>query len=327
MSEPKGLIQLINPINKEQEKAKFLFDPLYNPQFLYDQHLTQKDLEKFGVVSNTYIKQATQILKTVMTTYGSESVFLETVEGLVLSREQIAEATQKYLELNAIDQSVRVRFSAQAISQASMKGNVLTFRMPAAQREKRIQGTLNHEIGTHYFRTVNNEHQPWNGHMHEYGFHPHHETEEGLAVLHSHLELKHPYLWFAALYYVLVYEASRLSFSELNQFLKTYVDDKERRWNMCVRVKRGIHDTSVPGAFSKDQVYLRGVMHVLKWLEQHEYDPRQLYIGKIATEDLEKAQAQANTTWKIQLPAFLQTPEQLHMYKEEIKRIRKENGL
>lgn len=327
MSEPKGLIQLVNPLNKEQEKTKFLFDPLYNPQFVYDQQLYTKDIEKFGSVSNKYLKQATQILKTVIAGFGSESAFLDEVEGGLLTREQIAEITQKYLEKNGIDQNVRVRFSAQAVSQASMKGNVLTFRLPAAQREKRIEGTLHHEIGTHYFRTLNNEHQPWNGHVHEFGFHPHHETEEGIAVLHSHLELKKPYLWFAALYYVLVYEASRLSFSQLNQFLKTYVDDKERRWNMCVRVKRGVKDTSVPGAFSKDQIYFRGVMHILEWLEQHEYDPRPLYIGKIASQDLEKAIAQSNPTWVMKLPAFLQTSEQLQMYKEEIKRIRKENGL
>ncbi len=327
MSEPKGLVQLINPLNKEQEKTKFLFDPLYNPQFMYDPQLSTMDVEKFGVVSNKYIKQATHILKTVMAKYGGESSFLDEVEGGLLTREQIAERTQKYLELNGIDQQVRVRFSAQAVSQASMKGNVLMFRLPAAQREKRIEGTLHHEIGTHYFRTVNNEHQPWKGHLHEFGFHPHYETEEGIAVLHSHLELQNPYLWFAALYYVLVYEANRLSFSQLNQFLKTYVDDKDRRWNMCVRVKRGIKDTSVSGAFSKDQIYFRGVMHMLEWLEQHDYDPRPLYIGKIATQDLEKAVAQSNPTWTVRLPAFLQTPEQLHVYKEEIKRIRKENGL
>lgn len=327
MSESKNIIQLVNPMNKEQEKAKFLFDPLYNPQFLYDQHLLHENKEKFGSVSQKYLKQAMHIIKTVIGIYGSESVFLDTVEGPLLSREVVLETTQRYLEQNGIDQQVRVRFSSQAISPASMKRNVLTFRMPIAQREKRMNGTLHHEIGTHYFRSLNDAHQPWNGQSKKFEFHPHYETEEGLAVLHSHLEVKNSYLWFAGLYYVLVYEASRLSFSQLNQFLKTYVDDKERRWNMCVRVKRGVGDTSVPGAFSKDQIYLRGVMHMLDWLEQHEYDPRPLYIGKVATEDLAKAQAQSNAAWNLQLPSFLQTPEQLQLYKEEIKRIKKENEL
>jgi len=327
MSIAKGIIQLVNPLNKDQEKIKFLFDPQYNPQFVYDQHLTARDKEKFGPVSQKYIKHALHILSTVIKIYGSESVFLDQVEGPLLSSEQASEATQKYLEKNGIDQQVRVRFSTNAISAASMKGNLLTFRMPITQREKRMSGTLHHELGTHFFRSMNDANQPWHAKPTLFEFHPYYETEEGLAVLHSHIDLQKPYLWFAALYYVLVFEASRLSFADLNQFLKAYVDDKERRWNMCVRVKRGVTDTSVPGAFSKDQMYLRGVMHMLEWLEHHDYDPRPLYIGKIATDDVHKAQTHANATWKMRLPLFLQSDEAVKRYKLGIIRIRKENGL
>ena len=49
-------------------------------------------------------------------------------------------------------------------------------------------------------------------------------------------------------------QASRLSFRELFEELQDYIDDPQRRWEECLRVKRGLHDTSLPGAFCKDQV-------------------------------------------------------------------------
>ena len=54
---------------------------------------------------------------------------------------------------------------------------------------------------------------------------------------------------------VSVAQATRLSFRELYQELEEYIDDPQRRWEECLRVKRGLCDTSQPGAFCKDQVW------------------------------------------------------------------------
>lgn len=325
MNNQRPVIELVNPLNKELEKKKFMFDPLYNPQFVYAKGLREEDLLKYGPISDTYLPQAKHILDTVIKKWGTESVFLDESDGPTLTREKITEITQRYLEQNSIDTIVRVRFSARAVSPASMNEHVLTFRLPPSQRERHMIGTLHHEIGTHFFRRYNDEHQPWYRQRLACKLHPHYETEEGLAVLHAHLHLDHPYLWFAALYYHLVYWATKMTFVELNEELKKYVDDKERRWNMCLRVKRGVGDTSIPGAFSKDQTYLRGTINMLEWLENHEYDPRPLYMGKIAAEDLKQAQSIANTSWNIKLPLFLQQFDAT--YVARIKLIKKENGL
>ncbi len=54
------------------------------------------------------------------------------------------------------------------------------------------------------------------------------------------------------------------------------------------------------------------------WMKHNEYDPRRLYIGKIATQDLEKAW-NTNPAYEPLLPAFLQGD--LMAYKEHIKHI------
>lgn len=318
-------LSMMNPLNRDQEKKKFFFDALYNPQFTYERPIRQEDRDKYGKVSDTYLPQAKHILDTVIKTWGNESTFLLEVEGKILTREQSTESTRKYLEENGIENMITLRYSSRAVSPASINANILTFRLPVNHREKKFLGVLHHEVGTHFFRSMNDERQPWRKQREKYSLSPYYDTEEGLAVLHSHMTVEKPLLWFAALYYYLVYCAERMTFSELYQEAKKYVDNDDRRWNMCVRVKRGISDTSIPGAFSKDQVYLRGVIKMLDWLDKHHYDPRPLYVGKIAVKDLHKARVLKNPTWTVRLPAFLENFGD--DYVAAIKKIRKENKL
>ena len=43
-----------------------------------------------------------------------------------------------------------------------------------------------------------------------------------------------------------------MSFVELYQDLEKYIDDPEDRWKQCVRVKRGLQDTSLHQGMYKD---------------------------------------------------------------------------
>jgi hypothetical protein len=112
------------------------------------------------------------------------------------------------------------------------------------------------------------------------------ETEEGLAVIHQLLSFPDKYAWITALYYYASWYGNTHSFSELDKELQQFLSDQDRRWKMCLRVKRGIKDTSQPGAFSRNQLYFSGFVKVLRWLAAHEYDPTRLFIGKIAVEDI-----------------------------------------
>lgn len=319
----RSAIQRLNPTNKAEEKRRFFFDVQYNPQFTYEKPIPSDELSKYGEVSAEYLKTARAILDAVIAKWKSEAAFLEEVEGQAVTKEQFTTTVRQYLKKYNMEQQVRISFSTNFVSPTSMQGNEMRVRLPISHREKRILGTLDHEIGTHYFRRLNEDKQPWASKREAFGFGSYLETEEGLAILHAHLSLPSPMLWFSALFYYAVYQASRMSFAELFADLRQYVNDKERRWNMCVRAKRGMTDTSQPGAIAKDQVYLRGTIKVLAWLREHEYDPRPLYWGKISLDDVEKAQ-RLQPDFQPILPDFLQD---LKSYEKQVKRIEKENFL
>lgn len=159
---------------------------------------------------------------------------------------------------------------------------------------------------------MNNSRQPWHsaeGRL-QYGLQPANPTEEGLASLHSVLFRKQPFLWRAALLYYTIHQAARMSFRQLFQDLAQYVQDEGVRWEYCVRAKRGQTDTSQPGGncgvgrmlklgqgegwllgkarlviiltgcFSKDQVYLDGILRILR--HRHTIDFQLLTsLGKV----------------------------------------------
>lgn len=105
--------------------------------------------------------------------------------------------------------------------------------------------------GTHYFRSINNLQQAWSsgGGRKRLSLKPVNPTEEGLASIHSVLFRKDPTLWRAALLYYTVYQASRMSFSQLFHKLGHFVQDPNTRWDYCVRAKRGQSDTARPGTY------------------------------------------------------------------------------
>ncbi|MBI5151694.1 MAG: DUF1704 domain-containing protein [Candidatus Pacebacteria bacterium] len=318
-------IQLLQPLNKEEEKQKFLFDKQYNPQFVYEKTMDPKMMRKYGSISDEYLPLALSILKKGVEIRGEEESFLELVEGGKIDRQQVEKNIIEYLKKYGLERKMQIHFSKRFLSPTSVTWPYINIRLPIIHRERGIIYTLHHEIGTHVFRRLNDERQPWYEKREAYHLHQPYETEEGLAVINAHIFRSHPLLWQSALYYYSVYHGSRMSFSELYKDLRQYTVSEDSRWSMCMRIKRGIQDTSVPGAFSKDQIYLRGVIKVLRWLKAHTFDPRPLYIGKIAVEDVEVAQ-HLNPQYIPLLPSFLQE-DAIEEYKKRVHFLIEENSL
>ncbi|MEO8581606.1 MAG: tyrosine/phenylalanine carboxypeptidase domain-containing protein [Patescibacteria group bacterium] len=318
-----SIITKINPVNKEEEKKKFLFDQQYNPQFKYDHEFTVQEYEKFGQISDQYLKQAKSIIDSVIKKYGSERKFLEEVEGPIITREEVESILHEYIKENKIEQHFKVTFTRNVVSRTAMDQDEMKIRLPIEYRKHAFQGILNHEIGTHYFRTLNDRLAPWHDKRGEFGMRPKTQTEEGLALIHQFISAEEPYLWITGLYYYGTWCAHTMSFAELNKELMPYIEDPERRWKLCLKIKRGMKDTSLPGGFSREQRYLSGVFEVLHYLEEHEYNPEQLYAGKIAVADVDRAR-KLTPDRKYLLPEFLQkmSPEE---YKKGIQRIKKFN--
>ncbi|XP_037693011.1 uncharacterized protein KIAA0895 homolog isoform X2 [Choloepus didactylus] len=199
----------------------------------------------------------------------------------------------------------------------------LTINVSTA-REHWLEGMLRHEIGTHYFRGINNLQQPWNSwtgrKKHE--LKPNNPTEEGLASIHSVLFRKDPFLWRAALLYYTVYQASQLSFCELFKDIGKFVKDPNTRWDYCVRAKRGWTDTSQPGCFSKDQVYLDGILQILRYRDTIDFHLLTA-LGKVSYEDVDRLKGLA-VTENMRVPHFLQDHSR---YREHLEKIMEVNEL
>ncbi len=280
-------LQKLVPTNLEEEKRKFFFDTKYNPQFEYPENIDLDEWQKHGPIDTELIPMAQSILDGIIRKWGNESTYLHGTEGRVLTRDEVENTVGNYLDANQLRHLVNVNFTPSITARTSMHKNTLNIRLPVQYREHGIIGTLNHEIGTHFLRRLNDEKQPWHKNRSEFDMRPALITEEGLAVINGQYGEEEKGLWFPALGYYAVYLAEKMSFSQLFAELRKYSDDKDRRWSLCMKVKRGIKDTSIPGSFSKNQVYLRGVMVVLRWYLANGQDLRELYYGKVAIEDLE----------------------------------------
>ncbi|XP_064205349.1 putative tyrosine carboxypeptidase MATCAP2 [Anguilla rostrata] len=318
----------VKPCNLEQEKAKFfLSDFTYNPHFEYSHPVSSAMLERYNTASNRFLTQAVRILEQALRRYSSYEKFELATGGSLLPKNRIKSYVKKYMEKEGCVGEVVVHLSEDLLSRASMTvmstRSILTINVSTA-REFWLEGLLRHEIGTHYFRGMNNGQQPWANASarHALNLRPPNPTEEGLASLHSVLHRKDPTLWRAALLYYTVHQASQLAFADLFQDLQRFVSDPNTRWDYCIRAKRGQAYTGQPGCFSKDQVYLDGVMKLLRYRETIDFQLL-MSLGKVSYEDVERLRDLAVLA-HTRLPHFLRDRDR---YARHLRRIMEVNQL
>ncbi|XP_053127113.1 microtubule-associated tyrosine carboxypeptidase 1 isoform X2 [Hemicordylus capensis] len=303
------LLVALRPVNVEEEREKFFQAPYaYNPQFEYGEPVPETVLEKYKDASDQFIYQAIGIMNAVLEKYGTYENFEATNGGKLLSKCQIWSIIRKYMQKERCSGEVVVQLTEDLLSQAVMMVEnsrpTLAINLSGA-RQFWLEGMLRHEIGTHYLRGVNNAHQPWHSPegRKQHGLSPVNPTEEGLASLHSVLFRKQPFLWRAALLYYTVVQASGMSFCELFHDLERYVKDAGVRWEYCVRAKRGQVDTSRPGCFSKDQVYLDGILRILRHRQTIDF-PLLVALGKVSYEDMDHLK-EFGVLQKARIPHFM----------------------
>ncbi|XP_033831306.1 putative tyrosine carboxypeptidase MATCAP2 [Periophthalmus magnuspinnatus] len=322
------ILAAIKPTNVEQEKTKFFkSDFTYNPQFEYSNPLPPLVLAKHGTASDRFLTQAVHIMEVALQRYGSYERFEQVTGGSLLSKSRIWTSVKKYMEKEGCVGEIVVQVTDNLLSRASMtvvnSRPTLTINTATA-REHWLEGMLRHEIGTHYFRGLNNLHQPWSTSIgrRRHNLKPLNPTEEGLASIHSVLYRRDPTLWRAALLYYTVYQASSMSFCQLFHCLGRFLQDPHTRWDYCVRAKRGQTDTALSGCFSKDQVYLDGILKILRYRDKINF-PLLMSLGKVAFEDVDRLKPLAQMD-NIRIPHFMQDQSK---YQEQLTKIMAVNQL
>ncbi|XP_049458735.1 uncharacterized protein KIAA0895 [Epinephelus fuscoguttatus] len=301
------ILSAIRPSNVKKEKAKFFQSNFsYNPQFEYSNPVCPRILARHNNASDRFLKQAVNIMEHALQRYGSYEKFEKATGGNLLTESRILDIVKKYMEREGCLGEIVVRVTDELLSRGSMtvvnSRPTLTINISTA-REHWLEGMLRHEIGTHYFRGINNRHQPWRSNRKKYNLKPVNPTEEGLASIHSVLFRKDPTLWRAALLYYTVYQASHMSFCQLFHDLGRFVQDPNTRWDYCVRAKRGQIDTAQPGCYIKDQVYLDGVLRILRYRDQINF-PLLMALGKVSFEDVDRLKVLAQMD-KVHIPLFM----------------------
>ena len=140
-----------------------------------------------------------------------------------------------------------------------------------------------HEIEGHVYRYENGLLQPYS--VFSRGLSKESlETDEGLAIVVEQKEKLNAdnQLREYAGRVLAVDIASKKNFYETFKSLVNHFS-KEDAFTITLRVKRGLHKQSEPGAFTKDALYLKGFLAVSKFLEDH--DMRQLYYGRYSVYD------------------------------------------
>lgn len=311
-----SLISRITPTNVTAQKLAFLENPNFNPLLTYDEPLGSEELVQFGKPENKYLELAIAILEKAY--WHRNEADLNALEGTLCTQSQVEASIFAFLKLHQLENRFKVSFSHSYLSRASISATLLKIRLPLDFRKDGLFSALYHEIGTHALRRLNYEEQPWFKKKSKYGFQSYLVTEEGLASLHGLLPQSFQVAHVAALRYLVVSWAQSYSFLEVWHKLGRYIQDPGRRWVIAIRQKRGLEDTSQPGGFTKDAVYFQGMVEVWRWLSQHEFNPSDLYWGKLHHEDVKLAKS-LKPDFQPKLPSFFASNPK--KYQKQLKEI------
>eukprot|EP00929_Paragymnodinium_shiwhaense_P071481 TRINITY_DN36329_c0_g2_i1.p1 TRINITY_DN36329_c0_g2~~TRINITY_DN36329_c0_g2_i1.p1 ORF type:complete len:653 (-),score=158.92 TRINITY_DN36329_c0_g2_i1:97-2055(-) len=331
-NKPSVLAQ-VRPQNVEAEMQRFFASGCTEaPQFEYRrQSLSRQAYDSHCSVDFLLLPVARRILDEALERYGSPSDYFKAAFGDdAVGPKELGKEASLYLRRLGLEGRVDLKLRNCQLSLAEVSKparhakHVVTLATNTQVPRKMLMSILDHEMGTHLLRMMNDEQQVWYGRRAQHGLQRHLATEEGLAALNSLLALDVKYLWGAAVNYFAVCMGHQMGFVELFRELEPYMSCPKKRFRGCVRVKRGLMDTSQQGAFNVDQSYLTGAVQILRALEHVDFPL--LYCGQMALEDMNRLRFRARRTM-LHLPGFLATEEKAQQYRQDLLKMRSVNRI
>ncbi len=303
-----GLIEDLTPLNLAEERTKFFADPTYNPQFRYARDLSESNLTQWGIPKTELAEYCQHMLEVVKKQAGPKT------KKQWVSTQAVQAKIDEFNSYYQLSSPVRLEFNPNLITQCRITRALVEFKIPITYNEEQLAGVIRHELETHYLRIHNHALQTWE----KVSDVPDHfrRTEEGLAGSHSHL-FTHRYMRKTFRTYLATWLSQRYSFAETVSLLKSYWVSDTMAWLHTVRAKRGLTDTSQPGGQTKDICYLEGYLQIWNWLKDPDHDPHDLYLGRIALEDLKRLKPTA-TTKGLLYPRFF---DDMAAYRESMHQI------
>jgi len=253
---------------------------------------TNKSLSLYGRPNQKLVKKAEEILKEEYDVHPKKTLHNgEVIKGL--------RAT--FQEMNIKGWKIK---KADMTTSASVIPSLRTFNLKKRERMPKIylDRLKIHEIGVHVARYENGCLQPLN--LFRFGFPNYLSTEEGLAMYAEEQTgvLSPKYKRNYAGRVLAVDSALKSSFSETYKYLCQFFS-KQDALKLTIRAKRGLEDTSQPGGFTKDYLYLKGYYDVKKYAKKN--DLKSLYYGKISIKYVNKIKELIKLNPPKYLPKFI----------------------
>ncbi len=327
---------VINPLNADEEKEKFFSRRGYNPQFEYSRHraylgtlknslrrirpdssvvgnilgeIRDRYLEDIGLIENIGSEDFSDLSirmhgrpDSALLRKAGELALLKTrPEPIVYTTAQIIRklrvAFLKYGFPWDVQQKDMVAVAAVKINQKK-----LLIKKKSRFSRNFLKRIIVHEIGTHIIRAENGANQPYK--FFSRGLPGYLMTEEGLAVFNEELNncLNNYVLRVYAGRVIAINSALKASFLDTYRMLRKYFA-KDTAWRLTLRAKRGLSDTSVPGAYTKDLCYLQGYLELKKFVAGGGRIYK-LYYGKIGLQHIELLDKIPNLVNPFFLPMF-----------------------
>jgi uncharacterized protein (TIGR02421 family) len=229
-------------------------------------------------------------------------------DGEFLSAQQAAEVFEGILAKYGLhDWQVSVRSAL--VADCTVGWKRLYLRKGARFSREHVGSLIAHEIETHILTSENGAQQPFS--LFKRGFANYLDTQEGLAVFNQnrvlsavHEKRKGPARSVLAVAYALEH-----SFVDTRRHLMEHLGyQPAKALTKTLELKRGLHDPSEPGCFTKSLVYYRG-QRAIEHFVAAGGDLKRLYTGKIALEDLELSEQVPGLKKPALIPGFLRTTE------------------
>jgi len=315
------LVSQLKPLNLEEEKAKFFALSSYEPLFQYRPALHRLSEIKVAL-QNLKIDTASPLgmlfeekrkelvcKADVLSVIGDDDYFPRICEAwLALPPASIREAAEEALKTIKSSETPEPRtisshqavegfqvflkaqglLNWQVVEKETMvsrcmigKNNRLLVKAGEWFSETDLKKLIAHEVETHIYSTENGKLQPYL--LFRRGTAHYLKTQEGLAVYHQNQvvpgTMNNAILGFHAVMW-----ARELGFRKVFERLRKYVSAEEA-WRLTVKAKRGMTNTSRPGAFLKNALYFWGYVEVQQHLEQGG-SFEELFFGKFSLHQL-----------------------------------------
>lgn len=265
MNAPEEVVEVYQEKERELGMTKKMFDAIGSDDF------TRFAAEIFGAPTSENARKAREVLKKLSHVVPPERN---------CSAKEFAQLLKKRIRKLGITMDVKLDPSMTTkvwVDGVSCGIHLNRNALFASQEVKRL---LVHEVDVHAVRIHNGSCFPWR--IFSMGTAGYREAEEGLAVYHEG-QLGHLYPFQKKIYAgrcLAVYLSLSSGFEDVFEELLAYFDD-QTAYSIVERIKRGMTDTSQPGALTKDFHYFTGPDRVRSYLLSGG-DLQMLMGGKIA---------------------------------------------